>query len=79
MRKTLRATIEVDAEWLRWTNRDEAQRVILREINRLTDPWFRAIAFEDATSVKVRRTEPIPPGLTISDQRSGKGDPNAPV
>ena len=57
MRKTHKATIEVDAEWLRWTNRDEAQRVILREINRLTDPWFRSIAFENATSVKVRRTE----------------------
>jgi hypothetical protein len=54
MRETFKASIEVDSEWLRWQNRDAAQQTILREINRILDPWFRRIEYENATSVRVR-------------------------
>ena len=57
MREKFKASIEVDAEWLRWQSRDDAQLVLLREINRIMDPWFRKIEFENATSVRVRQVE----------------------
>ena len=54
VREKFKASIEVDAEWLRWQDRDSAQSIILREINRILDPWFRQIKYENATSVRVR-------------------------
>ena len=54
-RKVFKGELWVDAEWLRWTDRDTAQNYILREINRMVDPWFRSLDHETATAVRFRR------------------------
>ena len=55
MRKVFKGSLELDAEWLRWTERDKAESIIMREIHRMVDPWYNSLTHEPATSVRFRQ------------------------